>query len=236
MKKYNCLFFDMDGTFADSRDFHVKAFHRFFSRYDQEMDMETIRNGMGMTIKIIFDNLGIPEDRHVDLFHKLCRFYSGEADDLIAGIKVAGGFRDVLQSLKKEGYKIAVITNSVQHLVDRILVIHGLRDCFDLVAGAELQFLDKEERCLGAMESLHAKKSGILYIGDAEWDFRIANALGFDSCFAYTDISWCEDYEYTMNVLRPAYMIRTLEELPVLLNRQAGPAPEKQPLYLTNKA
>lgn len=51
--------------------------------------------------------------------------------------------------------------------------------------GAGLHSQDKEERCLNAKKSLHAKPDEILYIEDTERDIEIANTLGFDSCFAY---------------------------------------------------
>jgi pyrophosphatase PpaX len=219
MGKYSCLFFDMDGTFTDSRNFHVKAFHRFFNKYYKDVDMDTVRKGIGATIKIIFDNLNVSGEHYRELFDKLCLFYSNEVDDLIAEIEVAKGFRTVLEHFNSKAYTVAVITNSLQQLTDRVLQIHGLRNYFQLVIGADRHTLDKQERCLGAMNMLQAKPGEILYIGDAERDIEVANALGFDSCLAYTDISWCEDYKYTLNVLRPTYTVQALGELPFLLDK-----------------
>ena len=213
MRKYNCIFFDMDGTFIDSRNFHSKAYYRFFNKYDQAVEMKAVENAIGPSTKSIFDNLKIPDERYDELFDKLGEFYLNEADDLIREIEVIQGAKEVFVQLKQKNIKTAVITNSLQQVTERILYIHGLSSYFNLVAGANQHSLDKETRCVNAMKELKSHPNEIMLIGDMERDIEIANDLEYDSCLAYTEISWCEDFEKTSKLLRPTYIINSFEEL-----------------------
>lgn len=211
MKKYKCILFDMDGTFIDSRNFHARAYHRFFNKYCKSVEMDAVKNAIGPSTKSLFDNLQVPADDK--MFDKLCEFYTNEADDLIRDIPVIKGAQEVFSQLIDKDYKIAVITNSMQQVTERILYLHNLSEYFSIVAGANQHSLDKRSRCADAIKALNANPDEVLLVGDMERDIEIANELGYDSCFTDTEIAWCEDYEYMLEALRPTYTIHTFEEL-----------------------
>jgi Predicted phosphatases len=213
MEKYKYVFFDMDGTFIDSRQFHIEAFYRFFNKYYHAVDMETVRNGIGDTIKAIFNHLHILDEEYDELFNKLGDFYSNETDDLIKKIPVLKGAKEVFENLNKKGLKLVVITNSLQQLTEKIHRIHGTNEYFTLLIGADKNSLDKQQRFVKVINQLGANLKEIVYVGDAKRDVQIANEIGIDSCLVYTSISWCDDLDYVRQHLKPKYIVYALNDL-----------------------
>ena len=214
MPKYDLLMFDMDGTFIDSAHFHISAYHRFFEKHKIDVKLGDTILGLGFTIEDFFHNIGVPDERIDEVYEKLWRFYADDVDDLIREIPLAIGAKEVFRELKNRGYRMSVVTNSLQPVADRILTVHGLKDCFEAVEGATQQESDKEKRC-GHVRDNHCKKGRIMLVGDAGRDIEIANTAGWDSCLAVGEIGWAADPQDVIERFGPTHVIH---EFPELLN------------------
>ncbi len=217
MSKYDFLIFDMDGTFIDSAPFHIAAYHRFFNMHEINVSMGDTILGLGFTIEDMFRNIGLPEERVDEVYEKLAAFYRSGADDLIEKIPLIDGANEVFTALKRRGYPMGVVTNSLQPVADRILMLHNLKDYFITVEGATQQESDKERRCMDVYRA-HCKKGSVLLIGDAGRDMEIAKDAGWDCCLAVTDISWARDPQSVIERYRPTHVIREFPELLSILD------------------
>lgn len=213
--------FDMDGTFIDSKEFHTKVFYQYFNRYVMPVDIETVRQGMGNTVRDIFRSLNVEETRFPELFEKLDEFCRTQIDGLIEKIQIAEDIEKTLEGIEAVGIKSALVTNSMQCVAERILEIHNLKKHFSVVSGADLASLNKNRRCEKIRKEMGLERKQILYVGDAENDMILAKEMGYDSCFADTVLSWCRDKDYVMSVLRPAYTVKSLYEITEIMRKQA---------------
>ena len=211
---FKLLIFDMDGTFMDSRTFHAKTFHRFINRYIGPIDLETTRSKMGNTVRHILKNAGVSEEDMPDIYEKLTYFCTHDIDDLIQDIPVVDGIHEALDHSRAAGLQCVLLTNSMDCVARRMLSQHGLLDKFDMISGADLCSMDKIDRCQSIIASCHVKPSETVCIGDAEFDLEMANASGCAGCFVKTATSWYQDERYMMEVLRPAFVVTQLQQIP----------------------
>lgn len=214
MQKYDHIMFDMDGTFADSRDFHGASFARYLKTLGRDVSAEEVKDGLAVTVVDIFHRVGITSEREVE--HALAglgAFYTTGADDLIVGIPFAPGAKGLFHMLCARGYGLSVVTNSYQELTERILHLHDLNHCFIEVAGASRDSLGKEERCADLLKRHGIPPERALYVGDARRDIEIANDLRCASCFVDAPIGWEKDPERLIREQRPTHVISSLAEL-----------------------
>ena len=90
------------------------------------------------------------------------------------------GVADALESLRRQGLKLAVVTNALQHLAERVLTRFGLIDYFELVLGGDRVARGKPDAgpLLEACRVLGVMPSTALMVGDSENDVIAARAAG----------------------------------------------------------
>lgn len=211
--RYSLIMFDMDGTLIDSRRFHEEALYRFFKKYWKHVPYEAVADGIGATVKSLFNAVGVPESRHEELYTALDLFYKMEAGELIARIQPCDGAQELLRELRNRGVKLALVTNSLQSVVDGALENCGLQSSFDWILGADRHSKDKIERCRQVQLSARAEDEEVLYVGDTEGDMMLANQLGYDACFCMTDIGWYLDEDEIISALQPRFVVKELLDL-----------------------
>lgn len=211
--QYKIVIFDMDGTFIDSRKFHRQVFYRFFHECVQPVSMEEVDAGIGNTVRDIFQSVHIEENRYKELFSKLDYFCRTQIDGLVKEIGLAPDIHETLDSIRNIGIKTAVVTNSMQSVAERILKIHNLEEKFEFVSGADIESIDKNDRCEAVRKKAAAKKKEVLYAGDSKSDIVLADKMEYAGCFVDTPLSWCEDKEYVISVLKPDHTVKCLSEI-----------------------
>jgi phosphoglycolate phosphatase len=90
------------------------------------------------------------------------------------------GVADALESLRRQGLKLAVVTNALQHLAERVLTRFGLIDYFELVLGGDRVARGKPDATplLDACRILDVSPDATLMVGDSENDVLAARAAG----------------------------------------------------------
>lgn len=211
MNRYDLLVFDMDGTIMDSKKFHTEVFYRFINKYVCSASYEEIINGLGATVKAIFDYFNVQEDQLEELMDKLDEYNSSQIDELAKEIPVAEGIAELLDEAKRHEIKTALLTNSMESVANKMLEVHDLDHRFDIVSGADYNSIDKKSRCRALEEMFSTKK--ILLFGDMEQDLILAKDMGYDACFVRQEMAWYKDLDYICNVLKPKYMITKMVEI-----------------------
>lgn len=185
-KKYNLILFDMDGTVADSDPMIIEAMHILYDKYrdgKRTPDSEIIYFSgppIRETLKKEFPDLD--QEFIYDEFHKESyKLYSTH-------VFAYPHSKEVLLELKKEGFKLGIVTNKIHSLTEYALKCIDLDNIFDLIIGSN--DVSKPKPCgegvLKAIDSFQETREKTLYIGDNKSDYLTAVDAGVDCCL----VSW----------------------------------------------
>ena len=185
-KKYNLILFDMDGTVADSDPMIKEAMHILYDKYRHGVrtpDSEIIYfSGPPIrdTLKKEFPDLD--QNFIFDEFHhESFKLYPTHVFSYPHS-------KEVLLDLKKEGFKLGIVTNKIHSLTEYALTCIDLENIFDLIIGINDVWEPKPsgEGILKAIEYFKTDKKHTLYVGDNKSDLDTANNAGVDCCL----VSW----------------------------------------------
>ena len=217
MKQYRIAIFDMDGTIVDSRPFHASVFEALFNENWQPVDYRTCYEAVGVTVRTVFESVGIPPEKHLAFFDLLGGYYQKEAKTMLAKTALAEGIVPVLRHMRGVGMKTAIVTNSLDAVAELFMEHHDIGGFFDAVVGADRHSHSKNRRCKALEERFRLCADEVLYIGDSESDMELAKEMAYDACFAKTPIAWFKDAGYIANALSPKYTVSSYDELLTLL-------------------
>ena len=173
--KDTLLLFDLDGTLWDSAPAVAEAWNEIFQRECpglKPLTVDDIHGVMGMTMKEISLALYPEADmpRRDEIFDICCRH---EVEYLYSHCgTLYPDFRAVMESLKAEGYDLAVVSNCQTGYVKAFLVSSGAEDLFIDYEGWERTGLTKGDNIRLVMDRNHYAKG--VYIGDTKKDREAA--------------------------------------------------------------
>ena len=173
--KDTLLLFDLDGTLWDSAPAVADAWNEVFRRECpglKPLTVDDIHGVMGMTMKEIsfalYPDTVIP--RRDEIFDICCRY---EVEYLYTHCgTLYPDFRPVMESLKAEGYELAVVSNCQEGYVKAFLTSSGAADLFLDYEEWERTGLAKGENIRLVMERNGYTKG--VYIGDTKKDREAA--------------------------------------------------------------
>lgn len=181
--KYRELFFDLDGTVSDSAEGILNSVTYALERMGIEPPPR--RN--------LYHYIGPPLIRNFTQDYNFSEAEAKRAVELyrenynVSGIyecRAYEGVGELLRQLRAKGARLTLATCKPWILAERVLEHLGLRECFDLVSGPELDGTrnEKHEVIAHAMERLGIRDPReILMIGDRRDDVLGANRCGIDS-------------------------------------------------------
>ena len=173
--KDTLLLFDLDGTLWDSAPAVAEAWNEVFQRECpglKPLTVDDIHGVMGMTMKEIslalYQDIVIP--RREEIFDICCRY---EVEYLYTHCgTLYPDFRAAMESLKAEGYDLAVVSNCQTGYVRAFLTSSGAADLFIDYEEWERTGLTKGENIRLVMERNGYNKG--IYIGDTKKDREAA--------------------------------------------------------------
>lgn len=188
MLEYPLICFDLDGTLVDDTIYIWKTLHETFET-DPDARQGAHRDYFAgrISYKQWFEH-------DIELL-KAAGADRARIVEILNGLSPMAGAQELLKTLKKKGHKLAVISGSldivVQHLFDESLFDHVLvnRIYFNSVGeisgGAHTPY-DLDGKADGLLEL--AKKEGLsasqtVFIGDNENDIWVAKAAGLSIAF-----------------------------------------------------
>ena len=173
------LLFDLDGTLWDSAPAVAEAWNEVFQEEDPSLPLLTvadIHSVMGMTMKEIGESLypGFRSSRRSAIFDRCCR-YEVEYLQTHCGV-LYPDFRPVLESLKANGFELAVVSNCQLGYIDAFLSSADAADLFIDYEEWEHTGLVKGENIRLVMARNGYRKG--IYIGDTGKDQEAALLAG----------------------------------------------------------
>ena len=212
-KATDTILFDFDGTIMDTNDVIIQSWqHTFRTFRGEEGDLDLILGTFGETLDYTMKNL-FPD---VPLEESLAVYRSYQRENFLSEIKLVPGIRELLDTLRDRGYKMAMVTSRLRYTTDQALDAFDLDRYFSYVVTAdELSRPKPDPLCVEmALEELGSTPERSIMTGDTIHDILCARNAGVRSVLV--------DWSITLGG-------RSIEEFP------EGKAPDhiiKEPIQL----
>ena len=212
--KDTLLLFDLDGTLWDSAPAVADAWNEVFRRECpglKPLTVDDIHGVMGMTMKEISFALypDVRMERRDEIFDICCKY---EVEYLYRHCgTLYPDFRAVMETLKAEGYELAVVSNCQCGYIDAFLNSSGAADLFLDYEEWERTGLAKGENIRLVMERNGYAKG--VYIGDTKKDREAALLAGIPFIHAAYGFGAVDSADGVIN---------SLSELPAAISHLFG--------------
>lgn len=180
--KYELIIFDMDGTILDTlEDLKNSMNHTLRLYHMPERTLEEIRSFVGNGIRKLVERAiaaNTPTEQIDKIHQDFMDYYQIHCSDFT---KPYPGIVSLLQSLKAQGYKTAVVSNKADSAVQD-LCLQYFPNLFDIAIGersgiARKPAPDMVNLALQKLEITHEKA---VYIGDSDVDVATAKNSNLD--------------------------------------------------------
>lgn len=180
--KYKLVIFDLDGTILDTlEDLYLSVNFSLTKNGLPERSRDEVRKFVGNGIRLLIER-AVPDDASAEITDKVFsdfkEYYSVHSMD---NTKIYEGITEMLDSIKKEGIKIAVVSNKADFAVQK-LVHKFFGDRFDFVLGEKASISKKPapDMVYSALCSTEISAEAAVYVGDSEVDIETARNSGIN--------------------------------------------------------
>lgn len=181
MNKIKAILFDMDGVIFDTEREYLKEWNKIFEKYGYEMKKEIYVSVMGRgrkKVKEIFkENFGddLPiEEMYIEKDKMLKEAIENNE------VPLKQGALELLEFLKKNGYKTALATSAKKDRVKSQVTHAKINNLFDAIVCADdiVNSKPDPEIFLKAAEKVNIKPENCIVIEDSEAGIRAAFNAG----------------------------------------------------------
>jgi pyrophosphatase PpaX len=214
-KKYDVILFDMDGTLVDTDELIAQTFFYLYDKYKNgnRASREKIIYFSGPPIK---DTLA-KEFPEIDQKELLKEFHDVSWNLYPQCLKSYPFVKETLLNLKKQNYRLGIVTNKIHKTTEYCLKLLDLVNIFDVIVGFDDVTKPKPnpEGIHLAMEMLGQQdKTRTLYIGDNTSDYLTSQNSGIDCAL----ITWGP--RAISDSLRPKYLLKSFCHLKEVLESE----------------
>jgi pyrophosphatase PpaX len=207
------LLFDLDGTLIDSIDLILQSYrHTIRAHRGVEPPDEVWMAGLGTPLWVQFREW-TDDDTEIKAMVQTYRDYNlAHHDELV---RPYDGVVEEVRRLRAGGKALGLVTSKLRGGALRGLRLVGLEDSFDVVIGSDDVTHPKPhpEPVLTALDRMHAKAEGAVFIGDSRHDMESGRAAGVKTAAAL----WGPFDRRHLEDLRPDYWLEQPADLSRLL-------------------
>lgn len=167
--KFKYIFFDFDGTIADTEKINFKILEQLSDKYKfKRLAIADLHSAKKMNAFQLMHHLNVKKYKLPFILRKGKKLLKQN----IINIELCmNNFADVLPSLKSAGVKLAIITSNSKKNVNLFLQNHNL-DCFDFIVSSSL--FGKEHKIRKIIRKGKINPSEVIYVGDEIRDISAA--------------------------------------------------------------
>ncbi len=185
MSRFKAIIFDLDGTLVDSVYDIADAGNVALKTLGYPPhSYEEYRHFIGHGLRELCRK-SLPEDQReeavIDSCHRLlAAHYQAHSTDKT---RLFPGMEEVLEKCRRQGLKLAVLSNKADILTQDILRRLNIHSWFKVVTGLRDGFARKPDPkgVFWVCNCLNCPKENILYVGDSAIDMQTARAAGLES-------------------------------------------------------
>ena len=205
---YKALVVDLDGTLLDTAKTSMNAVNEAlvsegYPPVEEEYFMGICHNGAWSLMKDAAreeakEKVDVLYQKYIDIYCE--KFYAPPYPHV----------KEVLMELKKNGIKLAVLSNKVIEIVRKQVEADGLNRYFDFIIGEDgtIPLKPNPKGLYMIADRFGVAVKDMLMLGDAQNDIDAAKNAGMDSCFYLPGIG-----EITNPNSKPTYKIKDYHEL-----------------------
>ncbi|MCH5164133.1 MAG: HAD hydrolase-like protein [Clostridiales bacterium] len=181
---YEFILFDLDGTLINSEKGISLSLLYAFDKYNISYTGD-LKKFIGPSFINSFPSFLGTDEQMTDNLIKAYR--ENYAKSGVFQTTLYRGIKDLLVCLKQSGKKIALATTKPRHFAEIILKSKRIYNCFDFVAGSELDgsITEKDEVLRHIFSNVSLPLSKSVLIGDTIYDCDGAKKVGLD-CIGVT--------------------------------------------------
>lgn len=212
------IIFDMDGTILNTiDDIAASINHAFITLGYKEQSVHAVKMAVGSGAYTLIERLA-PAHLSKEEIKKLYQTYQTHYDahnNVHTG--PYEGIMELLDTLKHRGYKLAVVSNKYEYLVQElnVQIFHGYFDAsIGEVPGVPIK--PAPDNVYRALSILGVNKDEAVFIGDSDVDIITANNAGLKS----VGVTWGFRDQETLEKEHATYIIHEPQELLAILERK----------------
>lgn len=210
MNKINTILFDFDGTIMDTNGLIINSWqHTFRTIEGKERPEAEIVATLGEPLALSMKNLlpGTPVEQSIEIYRGYQ--YGNFSDE----ISIFPGMLELIVELKRQGYKMGIVTSRLTGTTLQGLEKFGIRECFEAVVTCEHTDKHKPdpEPVYIALDILGSKPEESIMIGDSKFDILCAKNAGVTSVLVGWAIALAE--EDRNGEWAPEHIIHRAEDL-----------------------
>jgi pyrophosphatase PpaX len=201
------VIFDFDGTLADTLPVCFLAFESVFKKFDnREVTSEEIKAMFGPSeTGIIRENLKNNNyDEAIELYYEI---YKEQHEKIVQNNE---DINTLLSLLRKNGYKLGIVTGKAKRSLDISLECLGLNNFFDvIITGDDVEFPKPHPEGISkALEYLNVLPNEAVFLGDSDADImtgKKANVLT-------VGVHWLPNFQTNDFNVQPDEMYKSIND------------------------
>lgn len=223
---FEYIFFDFDGTLADSSDCVIKATQSAFTSINLNPPLSAdIIDMMGIPIEVSFLDLGarsVSKDTFDNLLASFRKYYKEFADHELRAFPGAVELLKTLKSDKTIAPKIALVTSKKTDVASSNSQSLGLYSYFDVIIGSDkvMHYKPNPEGIFVALQYFNVETQAALnaiMIGDATFDIQMGQSAGIKTC----GVSWGAHSAAKLQMVKPDYLVHNFKDLLDVIKNKA---------------
>lgn len=218
IRNFRAVAIDLDGTLIDSAHDLAGAVAVLLELYDRpRMSVDQVATliggGIAVLVQRVLAESGLNPNKQ-DLQQAIVRFREIYGTTLFTRSRVFPGVLEGLAHLRKEGLKLACVTNKAAEFTGPLLQAAGLASCFDVVftPGRKNQRKPSPWMLQQVCQNFNIGPSQLLMVGDSRFDVKAARAAG---CFIAA-VNYGYNHGQDIALERPDWVISSLADIPTL--------------------
>ncbi|MBV9529655.1 MAG: phosphoglycolate phosphatase [Bradyrhizobium sp.] len=224
MRPRSTIVFDLDGTLVDTAPDLIGALNFVLEREGlPPVPLASARNMIGAGARKMIER-GLENEGRVVSLQDLTRmtvefidYYAAHIADVSRPFE---GLENALDELLARGHRLAVCTNKLERLSQRLLGELGLSGRFAAICGADTFGVSKPDPMIlrGTVARAGGDPLASIMVGDAGTDIGVARRAGvpvIGVSFGYTDVPIVE--------LKPDLVVHHMRDLPAAIEELSAP-------------
>lgn len=180
MKRISTVIFDLDGTLLDSLQDLADSTNHVLAQFGYPVHtLEDIRRFVGNGVRVLMER-AVPDNLTPSEFETVfSEFKAYYVDHCMDKTKPYPGINELLEKLKANHYKVAIVSNKLQGGVDE-LYARFFKDLVQVAVGEcpEVKRKPNPDMVNKALEKLGSTADEAVYVGDSDVDLATARNSG----------------------------------------------------------
>jgi pyrophosphatase PpaX len=207
----NTILFDLDGTLIDTNELIISTYlHTLEKYYPGKYKREDVLPFLGPTLHEVFENMNPERVEEMILEY---RTYNLANHDLL--VKEFVGVMETIETLKKKGYKLAIVTTKREDVAFKGLRLMKLDHFFDVMIAYDhvKKVKPDPEPIFLALEKLDSVPEETLMVGDNFHDVLAGKNAGTKTA----GVAWTIKGRDYLAKYEPDYMLENMTDLLTIL-------------------